>query len=99
MVATTKHSPGISSVEELDDLLTTPSDDLVQDLASLDGDVMVIGASGKMGPTLVRLAQRALDQAGGGKKAIAVARFSAASAREQLVNAGVTTIAADMHDP
>lgn len=99
MVATTKHSPGISSVEELDDLLTTPSDDLVQDLASLDGDVMVIGASGKMGPTLVRLAQRALDQAGGGKKAIAVARFSDASAREQLENAGVTTIAADMHDP
>ena len=34
MVATTKHSPGISSVEELDDLLTTPSDDLVQDLAT-----------------------------------------------------------------
>ncbi|HWV34041.1 MAG TPA: NAD(P)-dependent oxidoreductase [Thermomicrobiales bacterium] len=97
VVETASHSV-ISSVEELDDILTTPSEALVADLASLDGDVMVIGASGKMGPTLSMLAQRALDAAGAGHKAIAVARFSDAAMRTRLDAAGVTTIAADMHD-
>ncbi len=90
---------GIASVQALEDLLTTPSAALVADLAALDGDVMVVGAAGKMGPTLATLAQRALDAAGGDRKAIAVARFSDAAARERLEAAGVTTIAADLHDP
>ena len=90
--------PAIASVEELDNVMTTPSDALIADLASLDGDVMIIGAGGKMGPTLSVLAQRALDAAGGGHKAIAVARFSDPVAREKLDAAGVTTISADMHD-
>jgi len=90
---------GIASVDELDQLLTTPPEALVRDLAALDGDLMVIGAAGKMGPTLATLAQRALDAAGGGKSVTAVARFSDGAARERLEAAGVTTIAADLHDP
>ncbi len=99
MVLREKAQSGITSVEELDDVLTTPSDALVADLASLDGDVMAIGGAGKMGPTLTVLAQRALDAAGAGHKAIAVSRFSDAAARERLDAAGVTTISADLHDP
>lgn len=91
-------TPAPSTVEELEDLLTTPSDALVADLASLEGDIMVIGGAGKMGPTLATLAQRALDTAGQGRKAIAVSRFSDAAARERLDAAGVTTIAADLQD-
>ena len=90
---------GPASVEELDDLLTTPSEVLISDLASLSGDLMVIGSAGKMGPTLTVLAQRALDEAGGGKKAIAVSRFSDADARQRLDAAGVVTIPADLQDP
>jgi nucleoside-diphosphate-sugar epimerase len=89
----------LSSIEELDDLLTTPSGALVADLAALEGDVMVIGGAGKMGPTLTVLAQRALDAAGKGHKAIAVSRFSDAGSRARLDAAGVTTISADLHDP
>jgi nucleoside-diphosphate-sugar epimerase len=91
-------TPAPSTVEELEDLLTTPSDALVADLASLDGDIMVIGGAGKMGPTLAVLAQRALDKVGAGRKVIAVSRFSDAAARERLDTAGVTTIAADLQD-
>jgi len=98
-VVTQEAQGGIASVQALEDLLTTPSAALVADLAALDGDVMVVGAAGKMGPTLATLAQRALDAAGGDRKAIAVARFSDAAARERLEAAGVTTIAADLHDP
>jgi nucleoside-diphosphate-sugar epimerase len=92
--------PGsISSVDELDDVLTTPSPALSADLASLTGDLMVIGSAGKMGPTLTTLAKRALEQAGVDRKVYAVSRFSDAAARQKLDAAGITTIAADLHDP
>ena len=90
---------GIASVDELEDRLTRPTAALIDDLAALDGDLMVIGAAGKMGPTLATLAQRALDAAGGGHQVSAVARFSNPVAREGLEAAGVSTIAADLHDP
>jgi nucleoside-diphosphate-sugar epimerase len=88
-----------TTVEELDDFLTTPSPALVADLASLDGDIMVIGSAGKMGPTLAVLAQRALDEAGAGHKVIAVSRFSDTAAQDRLNAAGVTTVPADLQDP
>jgi nucleoside-diphosphate-sugar epimerase len=87
-----------TTVEALDDLLTTPSPELIADLASLEGDIMVIGSAGKMGPTLTVLAQRALDEIGTGRKVIAVSRFSDAAARDRLDAAGVTTVPADLQD-
>lgn len=89
----------ITTVEELDDRLTTPSEALIADLASLDGNIMVLGGAGKMGPTLSVLAQRALQGAGGDRKVIAVSRFSDVTARDRLDAAGVRTVAADLHDP
>lgn len=89
----------IASVEELDDLLTTPSQALSDDLASLPGDLMIIGSAGKMGPTLTRLAKRALEQAGDRRTVYAVSRFSDAAARMNLDASGITTIPADLHDP
>ncbi|MGO4841870.1 epimerase, partial [Rhizobiaceae sp. 2RAB30] len=44
-------------VEQLDDFLTQPSDALIEDLARLDGDIMLLGVGGKMGPTLAKLAR------------------------------------------
>lgn len=88
-----------ATVEELEDVLTAPSDALVRDLAALDGDILVLGSAGKMGPTLAVLAQRALAKAGQGHRAIAVSRFSNAAVRDRLDAAGVTTVAADLHHP
>jgi nucleoside-diphosphate-sugar epimerase len=89
----------IVSVEELDDRLTTPTEALVADMAALEGDLMIIGAAGKMGPTLATLARRALNESGTSCTVSAVARFSDSAARERLEAAGVQTIAADLHDP
>lgn len=89
----------IASEAALEDFLTTPSPALVADLAALDGDIMVIGGAGKMGPTLAILARRALTAAGSTRDVIAVARFSDAAARARLEAAGVRTVAADLHDP
>lgn len=98
MAVDTGTLPEIRSEKALDDVLSTPSEALITDLAAVDGDIMIIGASGKMGPTLSMLAQRALEAAGNGHKAIAVARFSDRDMRKRLDAAGVETIAADMQD-
>jgi hypothetical protein len=84
--------------EKLNELLTTPSEPLVDDIRRLEGDILVLGAGGKMGPTLCLLAQNAINKAGINKKIIAVSRFSDPSAVNMLHENGVETIAADFSD-
>lgn len=88
----------IRSIEELDAKLTEPPDELVSDIAGLDGDIIILGAGGKMGVTLARLARNAVERAGVGKRIIAVSRFSSGEARQELEAHGVETIAADLLD-
>lgn len=84
----------IGSVAELDALLSRPGRALIADLARVEGDILILGAGGKMGPTVARLARNAAPD----KRVAAVARFSAAGLREQLARDGVETIAADLLD-
>jgi nucleoside-diphosphate-sugar epimerase len=80
--------------EQLDEFLTRPSRALAADLAALDGDIIVLGVGGKMGPTLARLARNAAPD----KRVIGLARFSEAGLREALQACGVETIACDLLD-
>ena len=82
------------TVEALEDFMTAPSQALVDDLAKVPGDILVLGVGGKMGPTLARLTKRAAPA----KRVIGVARFSEPGVREALVRAGVEPIAADLLD-
>ncbi|HLU46928.1 MAG TPA: epimerase, partial [Planctomycetota bacterium] len=54
----------IESVDELEDLLSTPSEPAIEALRTLDGDLLLLGVGGKMGPTLARMAVRANEAAG-----------------------------------
>ena len=83
-----------ADVDQIEDLMTTPSAPLISDLAALDGDIAVLGVGGKMGPTLARLAKRAAPH----KRVIGVARFSEAGLRARLKDAGVECIEADLLD-
>src|SRR5512143_2898804 len=78
----------------LEEFMTQPTPELVADLARVDGDILVLGVAGKMGPTLARLAKRAAP----GKRVIGVARFSDATVRERLERVGVETIPCDLLD-
>ncbi len=80
--------------EALEEFMTRPSQALIDDLARLDGDIMVLGAGGKMGPTLARLAKRAAPD----KNVIGVARFSEAGLADALQAHGVETITCDLLD-
>jgi nucleoside-diphosphate-sugar epimerase len=84
----------IENVDALEELLARPGEALVADLARLDGDILVLGAGGKMGPTLAVMARRAAPA----KRIVAVARFSEAGLREALERRGVETIACDLLD-
>ncbi|HEX4212412.1 MAG TPA: NAD(P)-dependent oxidoreductase [Candidatus Dormibacteraeota bacterium] len=89
----------IETVAELEEVLTRPSPGLLQDLRSIEGDVALIGCGGKIGPTLARMARRALDEVGSAARVVAVSRFSDPAARRSLDEAGVETVAADLEDP
>jgi nucleoside-diphosphate-sugar epimerase len=74
--------------------MSEPTPALVADLARIDGDILVLGVGGKMGPTLARMARRAAP----GRRIIGVARFSDPAVRATLEHHGVECIACDLLD-
>lgn len=85
---------------ELEDRLSTPRAATIAALKACPGDILVLGAGGKMGPTLARMAARAARDADGEarRRVIAVSRFGASAARAALESHGVETIACDLLD-
>nr|WP_202128866.1 NAD(P)-dependent oxidoreductase [Paenibacillus dendrobii] len=88
----------INTIEELEMRLAEPSDELLDDLSRLDGDIMLLGVGGKMGPSMARLAMNAIAKAGLNKKVIGVSRFSSGTLKQELEEMGVETISADLLD-
>jgi len=84
----------IPDVAALDELLCRPSQALIDDLNKVDGDIMILGVAGKMGPTLAGLAKAALPD----RRIIGVARFSEASVKASLEARGVETLTCDLLD-
>ncbi|MFN2563641.1 MAG: NAD-dependent epimerase/dehydratase family protein [Gemmatimonadaceae bacterium] len=94
---------GPANEVELDELLSRPRAETIEALEGCTGDVVVLGAGGKMGPTLTRLVARAAaeaDQRAGraARRLTAVSRFSSDAARHALEDAGVRTVACDLLD-
>lgn len=83
-----------ADVEALETFMSEPTHGLVADLARVDGDIIVLGVGGKMGPTLARLAKRAAP----GRRVIGVARFSEPGLRDSLQRHGIECIACDLLD-
>lgn len=88
----------IESVEQLDELLSRPGSAAVECLRRVDGDVVLLGAGGKMGPTLGRMLRRAADDSQAPRRIIAVSRFSNPQTRGQFADCSLETIAGDLTD-
>lgn len=84
----------IDTEDQLEELLSRPSAQLIEVLNALDGDITILGISGKMGPSLARMAKRAAPE----KRVIGVARFSEAGSREKLEAWGIETVTCDLQD-
>ena len=89
----------VETEDELEDLLSRPSPADVAFARTLAGDVVVLGAGGKMGPSLARRVRRAFDSAGTNRRVLAVARFSEPGLAAGLARDGVETIGCDLLDP
>ena len=87
------------SLVELEQLLSLPSAAVVEELARLEGNLVVLGAGGKIGPTLARMARRALDESGNDSEVLAVSRFSRPGLQDELESGGVRTLASDLTEP
>jgi nucleoside-diphosphate-sugar epimerase len=98
-VARPGDSPAIRSVDDLEDKLSEPSPALVSFFRQLEGDIVILGVGGKMGPTLARQASRAVEASGKPRRLIAVSSFSQPGLRERLEGYKIETLKADLLEP
>ncbi|MBU4273780.1 MAG: hypothetical protein KKE86_09800 [Planctomycetes bacterium] len=66
----------IADVEQIEELLSRPTPGVVATMERLEGDVIILGVGGKIGPSLARMIRRAGDAGGVRRRVIGVARFS-----------------------
>lgn len=86
----------IRDSNHLDDLLSTPTEGVLETFRRLDGDLLILGVGGKMGPSLALLARRATEAAGVSRRIIGVSRFSSGGLEQQLQGWGIETIPCDL---
>lgn len=86
----------MEKIEDAYNKLLEPSDDLIADIARLEGDILILGVGGKMGPALAKLARQAVNKSGTDKKVIGVSRFSEQGLEAELKELGIETISADL---
>jgi hypothetical protein len=88
----------IESIAQLEETLSRPTSADVACLRRLDGDVAILGAGGKMGPSLARRVRRASDIAGDTRRVIAVSISWDPGVREALSSDGIETRTCDFLD-
>jgi len=88
----------IHSVEQLEERLSEPTEPVVESLRRLSGDILLLGAAGKIGPSLARMARRGSDLAGSSRRVIAVSRFSHPDDEAAFQAHGIETIRCDLLD-
>ena len=86
----------MTELEALEQELLKPSEALISDISKIDGDIILLGVGGKMGPSMAKLARKAIVRAGIDKRIIGISRFSEAGTREELEADGIETISADL---
>lgn len=84
--------------DELEEFLSRPSPEVIDALRRVPGDVVVLGAGGKMGPSLTTMVRRACDALADGRTVMAVSRFSSADAANRLERAGIRVLRAELGD-
>jgi nucleoside-diphosphate-sugar epimerase len=88
----------IQDVNQLEELLSEPTEGVVETMRRLEGDIIVLGVAGKMGPTLARMAKRASELAGVKRRVIGVSRFSSGDQEREYQKYGLETICCDLLD-
>jgi hypothetical protein len=93
-----KYPDKIESEEQLEDLLSRPGSRTVEMFSRLDGDLIFLGVSGKIGQSLAHMAKRACDEGGIKKRIIGVSKFENKEAQKKIEGYGIETIRGDLLD-
>ncbi len=88
----------VTSVEQLEELLSRPTPEVVETMGRLEGDLILLGAGGKIGPTLARMARRASDEAGVRRRVIGVARRPSPEVEEAFARQNIELVRCDLLD-
>ncbi|MFO7636632.1 MAG: NAD(P)-dependent oxidoreductase [Clostridia bacterium] len=88
----------MKTIKELDVFMCRPSSALIQDIRTMKGNVLVLGAGGKMGPTLCKLLANAVKEAGTSHQVTAVSRYTDDAVVKDLDDHGIHVIKADLLD-
>jgi nucleoside-diphosphate-sugar epimerase len=97
-MATSHEKTSVRDIAELEELLSEPTEAAIHALGALDGDIIILGAGGKMGPSLARMAKKASEISGVSRRVIAVSRFSSSQLEFRLQQWGVETLRCDLLD-
>jgi nucleoside-diphosphate-sugar epimerase len=89
-------APLIETEQELEEQLSRPSEADIKAMSRLEGGILILGAAGKLGPSLARLAVRAAEASGVKKRIVGVARFSHEGLAQELQAHGIETIRCDL---
>ncbi len=84
--------------EQLEELLSRPTNEVIEQFKALDGDIIFLGIAGKIGPSLAVMAKRACDLARVKKRIIGVSRFRSQTEKAQIERLGIETIQGDLLD-
>jgi nucleoside-diphosphate-sugar epimerase len=88
----------LNDLRPLDDALSEPGEKLIDTVRHLAGDLLILGAGGKMGPTFARMARRAFDAAGKRSRVIAISRFTNNGLARDLNDHGIEILSGDLFD-
>ena len=89
----------IENEQQLEELLSRPTAEVIDYFKTLEGDIIFLGIAGKIGPSIARMAKRACVEAGIAKRIIGVSRFSNEREKSQIESFGIETIRGDLLDP
>jgi hypothetical protein len=89
----------IENEQQLEELLSRPTAEVIDLFRNLEGDLIFLGIAGKIGPSIARMAKRACEEAGVSKRIIGVSRFSNEAEKNQIESYGIETIRGDLLDP
>ncbi len=89
----------IRNEQQLEELLSRPSQEVVDLFRDLDGDIIFLGIAGKIGPSIARMAKRASEEAGVVRRIIGVSRFSNEKEQKDIEGFGIETIRGDLLNP
>ena len=93
-----KYPDVIENESQLEELMSRPTPEAIEMFSRIDGDIMFLGISGKIGPSMARMAKRACEEAGVKKQITGVALFDSKEQQSNIEKLGIKTIHGNLLD-